>query len=399
MSPETLPPVLRRLSRPALIAGLALLGLSALGLVFGGEAPLMRGYLLGFLFILGLTLGSMGLLFIHHLVGGAWGFVVQRPLEAATRTLPLLVVAFVPLLAHVALSDHPIYHWAEAGAADHDELLAHKAPYLNVPFFAVRAAIYFAVWGALIFVLNRWSRRLDETQDGRIANQLQRIGGPGIVLYMLTMTFAAFDWAMSLDPHWFSTIYGVIFIVGQVLSAMAFMILIVPGTRRFASLQGELTVDRLHDLAKLMFAFICLWAYVQLSQFLIIWYGNLPEEIVFYHLRTQGGYEVLAVALVLCQFVFPFLFLVSRWPKRSLLWAPRVAAWVLFVRAIDLYWYLMPHPEPGTHDAHLHLHFTHVTAPLGLAALWLFVFLHQLGRRPALPANDPRWKEKLAHGH
>jgi hypothetical protein len=396
---STLPPILGRVRIPALVAGLVLLGLSGLSLALGDAAAFFRAYLLGFLLVLGLTLGSMGLLFVHHLVGGAWGFTIQRLLEAATRVLPLLAVLFLPILVHVLASDHPIYHWAEHGAAEHDELLAHKAPYLNGGFFAARAAVYFAVWGVLVFFLNRLSRRQDETGDGRLANALVKLSGPGIVAYMLTMTFAAFDWAMSLDPHWFSTIYGVIFVVGQVLSAMALMIVLLPFARRNPELGVVVTPDRLHDLAKLLFAFTCLWAYVQLSQFLIIWYGNLPEEVVFYALRTQGGYEYLGLALVLCQFVFPFLFFLSRWPKRSMKWAPRIAAWVLLVRLVDLYWYLMPHPEPDTLEAHLHLHWVHLTAPLGLCALWLFAFLFTLGRRPLLPQNDPRWKEILSHAH
>lgn len=396
---SVLPAILERAKRPALLTGIVLLALSVLMLFFGASGDFYRSYLLGFFLILGLTLGSLGLLFVHHLVGGAWGFIIQRMLEAATRTLPVVGLLFLPILAHVLTSEHPIYHWAEHGAAEHDEILAHKAPYLNTTFFAVRAAIYFAVWMALVFVINRLSKRQDETGDGRLSNRLGNVSAPGIVLYVVTMTFAAFDWAMSLDPHWFSTIYGLIFVVGQALSAMAFMILVLPLARRSPDLGVAVTTDRLHDLAKLMFALTCLWAYVQLSQFLIIWYGNLPEEVIFYHLRSQGGYEVIGIFLVFGQFVLPFLFLLSRWPKRSLVWAPRIAAWVLAVRFVDLYWYLMPHPEAGTHEAHLHLHPVQLTAPLGLLALWVFLFLFNLERRPLLPQHDPRWKEKLEHGH
>lgn len=397
--PTILPAVLSNARLPALVGGVALLALSVVAILFGSTGDFFRAYLLGYFLILGLSLGSMGILFIHHLVGGAWGFVIQRQLEAATRALPFVAIAFLPILGHVLLSEHPIYHWAEPHAADHDALLAHKAPYLNPVAFAIRAAIYFAVWGWLVVTLNRLSRRQDESGDERLANRLGRISGPGIVLYMFTMTFAAFDWAMSLDPHWFSTIYGVIFVVGQVLSSMAFMIVVLAFTRRNAELGAAVTPDRLHDLAKLMFAFVCLWAYVQLSQFLIIWYGNLPEEGIFYHLRMHGGWQYVGILLVLCQFVFPFLILLSRWPKRSMRWAPRIAAFILAVRLIDLYYYLMPHPDPGTHEAHLHLHWVHLTAPLGLLALWVFVFLRGLGDRPLLPHGDPRWKEKLSHVH
>lgn len=399
MSDTGLPSGLKQYQSPALLIGVAGLAASGFALNSGHEGDFFRAYLVGFLLVLGLTLGSMGLLFVHHLVGGAWGFIIQRMLEAATRTIPVVAILFLPLLYHVLQGEHPIYHWAEHGAAEHDKLLAHKAPYLNTEGFAIRAAVYFVVWFILIFFLNRLSKKQDETGDGTLANRLGQMAGPGIVLYMLTMTFASFDWAMSLDPHWFSTIYGVIFVVGQVLSAMALMVCLVPGVRTNAEVGEVITTDRFHDLTKLMFAFTCLWAYVQLSQFLIIWYGNLPEEIVFFHLRLNGGYQYFAVALVLGQFVFPFVLLLSRWPKRSMVWAPRIAAWIICVRYVDLYWYLMPHPEPHSHEAILHFHWVHAAAPIGLLALWFFVFLLNLSGRPLLPAGDPRWKEKLSHAH
>lgn len=340
----------------------------------------------------------MGLLFIHHLVGGAWGFVIQRQLEAATRVLPYVGVAVLPILFHVMWSHHPIYHWAEHHAADHDALLKHKEPFLNVSSFLVRAVVYFAIWSVFIALLNRFSDRMTETGEGKYANTLGKMAGPGIVFYMLSMTFAAFDWAMSLDPHWFSTIYGVIFIVGQVLSTMAFMIAILPFTTRIGALEEALTVDRLHDLSKLLFAFTCLWAYVQLSQFLIIWYGNLPEEAIFYHLRSHGGWQYVGISLIFCQFVFPFVLLISRNPKRSLTWAPRIALFILAVRWIDLFYYLVPHADEH-HHAHLSLNPLYLTLPLGMAGLWFFAFSKQLEKRSILPDQDPRWKEKLTHGH
>lgn len=399
----TLPAVLVTARQRALVVGGGLVALSTLG-YFISYGDFFRGYLIGFLFVLGLTLGSMGLLFIHHLVGGAWGFVIQRQLEAATRVLPYVGVAAIPIVLHVLWSEHPIYHWAHyqheihEHLVEHDAILDHKAPYLNTSAFAVRAVVYFAIWSVLVALLNRYSDLMTETKDGAYANTLGRMAGPGIVLYMLSMTFAAFDWAMSLDPHWFSTIYGVIFIVGQVLSTMALMITLFPFTLRIGELEDAVTVDRLHDLAKLLFAFTCLWAYVQLSQFLIIWYGNLPEEAIFYHLRSHGGWEYVGLMLVLCQFVFPFLLLISRRPKRSLKWAPRIALFILAVRWLDLFYYLVPHADEH-HHAHLTLNPLFVSLPVGLAALWLYLFLGQLEKRSILPDEDPRWKEKLHHGH
>ena len=395
-STAVVPAVLTRLKTPALAVGVGGLALSVV-LGFADAASFHRAWVLGYFLVLGLTLGSMGLLFIHHLVSGAWGFVIQRMLEAAARNIPLMLVLFIPILLGL-YSEHPIYHWAEAGAAAHDELIAHKAPYLNKPFFVVRAAIYFAVWFFLIFLLDRFSYKQDQTGDGRYANRLGQMSGLGLVLYVFTMSFASFDWSMSLDPHWFSTIYGAIFIVGQFLSSMALMILVLPWARRNTELGEALTTDRLHDLGKLLLAFTCLWAYVNLSQFLIIWYGNLPEETVWYHYRTHGGYEYIAVALVFCQFVIPFLSLLSRWPKRSNRWSATIAGWILAVRYIDLYWYTMPHGTHG-HVEPMQFHFVDIAAPVGMFALWFYVFLYNLDQRAILPQQDPRWKEKLQHAH
>lgn len=400
MSTEgTLPPALKRMTMPALAAGAILIAISAAALAID-SATFFRAYLVGYLWVLGLTLGSMGLLFLHHLVGGAWGFIIQRQLEAATRVYPVLVVLFLPILWNVVASGHPIYHWAEDGAYTHDALLAHKAPYLNKAAFTLRAVIYFVVWGVLIFNLNRWSKKQQESGDGTISNKLRTLGGPGIVLYMFTMTFAAFDWAMSLDPHWFSTIYGAIFVVGQVLTTQAFMVLFASRARANEEVAHAITMDRYHDLTKLMFAFTCLWAYVSLSQFLIYWYGNLPEEVIFFHLRFQGGWEYVTLLVVFGQFVIPFFLLLSRWPKRSFVWAPRIAAFIIVIRAVDLFWYVVPHPEAGTKiESQLHLSWVHFTAPLGMFALWLGFFLMSYAKRSVLPSKDPRWKEIVSHAH
>src|SRR5262249_47976780 len=258
----------------------ALLGAGVLGLAAAGAGGLIdpvqffRSYLVAYLFVTGITLGSLGLVSLNHVTGGRWGVVIRRVSESAMRTLPLLLVLFIPLLLGLT----HLYEWARPEVVLHDEVLQHKQPYLNVPFFVVRAGFYFAVWLIVARYLVRWSREQDTTGDPSVVRRLQFLGRGALLLYSLTMTFAAVDWAMSLEPHWFSTIYGILMIGGQVLSAFVFVIpvlTLVADREPFASL---ITAEQFHDLGNLMLAFVMLYAYFAFSQFLIIWSGNLTEE-------------------------------------------------------------------------------------------------------------------------
>lgn len=386
---DQLPKVFAQLKSIALV-------LAGLGLVPSGVAwaiapeEFYRGYVYGYMFTLAFPLGMVGLLMLHHLTGGAWGFLIQRFCEAGARTVWLLALLFLPL----AYGAPELYHWLHEEAA-HDHLLQHKAPYLNHNFWLVRAAVYFVVWNTLAFLLTYPSDRQDRTGEGFWTNRLVRTSGVGMVVYFLTMTFAAFDWAMSLEPHWFSTIYGLIFVEGQALTAMAFCILVLNFARRQTQMGEAATVDRIHDLGKIQFALVALWAYLNFSQFVIIWYANVPEEGIWYAHRTQGGYQHLAALLVFGQFLLPFLLLLTRHTKRRMLTLASIAVFLLGMRLVDLYWQLMP---TESHPA-LHLHWSHLTAPLGLFGLWAFLFLVQLGRRSLLVEKDPRWLEKRAHEH
>jgi hypothetical protein len=371
---------------------LAVLGGAALAAnLTGGTDAFYRSYLYGYLFVLAFGLGSMGLLMLHHLVGGAWGFIIQRILEAGASTLPVLTLLFVP----VALGASDLYHWMDAEAVAHDHLLSHKAPYLNYTFWLVRAAVYFAVWNAMSFQLVAWSRQQDRTGDGFLSNRMRALSGPGMVLYFITMTFAAFDWAMSLEPHWFSTMYGLIFVQAQGLTAMAFAIIVLAYARRNPVLGRAATVDRIHDLGKLQFALVALWAYLNFSQYLIIWYANLPEESIWYIRRTHGGYESLATFLIFGQFLLPFFLLLTRQTKRRMVTLSSIAAFLIFMRLVDLYWLVMP----TEHHPVLRFSVGDVGAPLGLFGLWLAVFITLFGRRTVIVERDPRWMEKLAHEH
>lgn len=385
---ETLTPVLSRWQQRALIIGVIALALCGAG-AFLSTTQFFRSYLFGYLFWLGLTLGSFALLALHHMVGGGWGFSIQRMLESGTRTLPLMIVLLLPL----AFGVKELYIWAQPEVIAQDKLLQHKVPYLNIPFFAIRTAVYFAIWGIFIFWLNRWSKRQDENGDAALSTKLRHLSGPALVIYVLTLTFASVDWVMSLDPHWFSTIYGVLFVVGNGLLTLAFVIVAAVLLAQHKPLSEVMEAKHFHDLGNLMFAFVLLWAYVSFSQFLIIWSGNLPEEIPWYLHRMHGGWQWLALALVLFHFALPFVFLLSRKAKRRVEVLRKVALWMIAMRFIDLFWLI----APSFHAERLTVHWLDIVAPAGIGGLWLAYFVWQLKDRALLPLHDPRLEIAFSH--
>lgn len=389
-SRDEIPTALAQLRLVAMVAG----GIGIVALVataFFDREAFFRSYLYGYLFVLSFPLGCMGFLFLHHLVAGSWGFIIQRFLEAGTQSLWLMIVLFVP----VALAGDHLYHWMDPEVVAQDAILRHKAAYLNHGFWLVRAAVYFGVWLIFARLLIGYSKKQDETGEGYHSNRLSRISGIGMVLYFLTMTFAAFDWAKSLEPHWFSTIYGLLFVEGQGLTALAFCVVVLSLARRNAKLGQVATVDRIHDIGKIQFALIALWAYLSFSQFLIIWYANLPEETVWYAHRTQGGYEYLAAFLIFGQFFLPFFLLMTRLTKRRMETLAGIAIYLIAVRLIEMYWLVMP----TEHHLELRLRVSDIAAPVALFGIWFVVFYWHLSRRSLLVEADPRWKERLAHEH
>jgi hypothetical protein len=297
------------------------------------------------------------------------------------------------LFLPVALGVGRLYSWTHPGD---DPLLVHKAAYLNVPFFLARTVFYFAVWILLARLLNHWSAEVDKGDYFRASRKLRAISGVGLVLLGLTITFSAVDWAMSLSPHWFSTIYGVWFMVGQALSALALVIVLLSFFAAEPPIKSAARPGVLHDLGKLLFAFTMLWAYVHLSQFLIVWSGNIAEETPFYLHRTQGGWEYLGVFLVVFHFVVPFLLLLSRDVKRNPRVLGGIATWLFAARLLDLFWIVGPDLEShGHHGVPLTLHWQDVAAPLGLGGLWLFLFARELRRRTLLPEAEPEVRELL----
>jgi hypothetical protein len=379
---------LERVQRGALLIGVLALTLCAAG---GLQSPadFFRAYLIGWLFCLGIALGALAILMLHYLSGGAWGLVVRRILESATRTLPLLALLFIPL----AVGVREVYVWAAPGAIG-DPLLLHKSGYLNVPFFLVRAAVYFCAWLGCAHLFNKWSRERDARPDPN-PRRFRLFAGPGLALYGLTMTFSSIDWAMSLEPHWYSTIYPAGFGIGQVLSAFAFSIVIAVTLRDREPFARLVTPGNLNDLGNLMLAFVMLWAYMAFSQYLLIWSGNIREEVPWYIARQTGAWGAVAVALITFHFALPFVLLLSRRVKRDPRGIAVVAITILVMRLVADLWLLVP----GFHRPGFALRWLDVVAPIGFVGVWLAAFLSQLRDRPLLPLNDPAVEEALAHVH
>ena len=379
-------PELARHQRTLLLAG-ALGAVVSLGGALLNFTQFMQSYLMAYMLCLGVTLGSLALGMVHQLSGGAWGVVIRRPIGAAARVLPVMTALFLP----IALGMSRLYPWTNADLVAHDEVLRHKQLYLNTPFFLTRAALYFLVWNVLSYFLNAWSLEQDRNPDPRIARRMQKLSAGGLLAYGLTITFAAFDWLMSLEPHWFSTIYGVLILGGQGLSALAFLIVALVWLSRRPPLDRIVVAAHFHDLGNLMLAFVMLWAYFSFSQYLIIWSGNLPAEITWYTHRLQTGWRWVGTLLVLFHFAVPFVLLLSRAVKRDPRMLVKVAIAVLIVRLLDLFWLI----APEFHPAGVAVSWLDVVLPMTLGAIWLGCFIRQLRGRAILPVHDPEFDETL----
>jgi hypothetical protein len=370
------------LVKRALAIGGAALALCFLGAYFDRQ-QFFRSYLMAYVFWLGIPLGCLGIVMIHHLVGGRWGFAIQRPLESAIRTFPLMALLFLPL----SLGIPDLYVWAQPEIVAHDKLLQQKSIYLNTSSFIVRAALYFGIWMVVGTLLTKWSHEQDRTADSSLVERLQNLSGPGLVLYGLTVTFSAIDWLMSLEPHWHSTIYGMIFMVSHGLFALAFVIGVAYFLSRREPLSEVIGPSVFQDLGSLLLAFVMLWAYTSFSQFLLVWVGNLNKEIPWYLHRMIGGWGSIAASLIVLQFGLPFLLLLSRAVKRRAVALCGVAAIVGVMHLIELFWLVAPTFYPQGFS----LHWTNLLAPVGVGGVWFSAFLWQLKGRSLLPFQDPRF--------
>jgi hypothetical protein len=376
------------LQQRAQIVGIVGIILSLVGW-FRSPSQFFQSYLIAFLFILGLSLGSMGLLMLQHLTSGHWGIIIRRPLEAATRTLWLVALLFVPII----LGMKYLYGaWLNAPASGEGALSHFQKSYLTTQNFILRAIVYFVIWLLIAAMLNRWSRQQDvDTGNRALRRKFKLLSGPGIILYVFGIGFASIDWAMSISPHWFSTIYGFIFVAGEVISSLSLVIAIVVLLAKTPPMAGLIQRRHLHDLGKLLLTFIMLWAYFSFSQLLIIWSGNLPDEISFYRSRLYGSWGVIAVIVLIFHFFAPFFLLLSSDLKRSPNLLPKVAFLLIFMRFVDLFWMTRPDFSPTNAIPS----WVDVVVPITLIGLWLAYFARNLKGLPLLPLGDPKLEEAI----
>ncbi len=386
------PPVIAQWKQRTLIVGVLFSVVAVIGAFMDWER-FLHSWLIAFIFWLGLTLGSLVLLMLQYTSGGNWGRIGRRFWEAGTHNLLLMFLCWLPIVAGMAKDK--LYPWTHMSA---ETLGAAKAAYyLNPTFFIIRGIIYFAGWGFLAWRMHRWSRAEEAGQTTPAAFVgMQNLSGAGIVFYGLTITFASVDWVMSLSPEWWSTVFGMLFMVGQCLSTFAFTIFLLAKLSPREPLSRMFKTDYLHDYGKLMFAFVVLWAYLSFAQWLVIWSGNIVEEIRWYLDRIKGNWQILVITLIALHFVLPFALLLSRSLKRQARRLVLIALLLMLMRYVDLFWLIVP-------NFHQHVQWSdvamNVVTFLAIGGLWLAYFFHRLGQRALLPVNDPGFVEMLEAEH
>ena len=405
-------------TRALLVAGVfGLIGIVLAFLPTGGFDHFMRAWLMGFMLCFGFSVGGLALLCVQYVSGGKWGLIIRRPLEAMTRTLPLVFLFFIP----VAIFVKRLYLWAAVSnvsqalqsgwiSATEAHAIAYKRPMLNIPGFWIRGIIYFLIWGIFAYLLNKWSLQRDaQVGDYRTAEhhntpfwrvKFENLAGAGIVIYSITMTGGAIDWVMSLDVTWYSSIFGLLFLVGQGYMVFALAILTVINLSKYEPVKSLLRVTEQHDMGKLTFAFVMLNIYLAFSQFLIIWSGNLPEEIPWYLDRIRGHWGVIITLDFIFHWMIPFTLLLSRDLKRDKRRLAAVCRWMIFARAWDMFWLI----EPSYHDARRNLHFSagileYAFVPTAMIAIWVWYYFNEMKKRPIIAVNDQHFEEILEPEH
>ncbi|HEV8593283.1 MAG TPA: hypothetical protein VGQ55_14350, partial [Pyrinomonadaceae bacterium] len=345
--------------------------------------------------------GSIGILILQYLTGGAWGVVIRRIAEAGSRTLPIVILLFLPMVLGLG----SLYWWMHLDPSDH--VMTHRGWFMTRESWILRSFVYFVVFGAMAWLLNKWSAEQDKTSN--YEDSAQRLGtatkfsGPAMVFYAITVSFAAVDWMMMLDPHYFSTIWGLLFVAGWALSCFCFSVIVLAYLSDKAPLDRVLGRRHFHDLGKLMLALVMVWAYFNFSQFLIIWSGNIPEETVWFRARTTEGWGYVAWGLVLFHFAAPFLVLLMQDLKRRAKTLALVATFILLMRFVDMYWLIGPSPRISTGGATLPLFasfsWLDLVGPIAVGGIWLWYFFGQLMKRPLVPVMDPFLEKAIEHGH
>jgi hypothetical protein len=378
---------LHKIFTPALGVGIVLAIASIIGGIYS-PGDFFHSYLMGYLFWLGLTLGSMGIVMLQYLTAGAWGIMTRRTLESASRTLPLCALLFIPVAAGMPW----LYDWAHSDLVKNEYVLRHRHVYMNPSMFIGRAILYFVVWGIFTYFLNKWS--LEQDERGGLETRLARLSAPGLLIYVFTITFATIDWAESLENNWFSTIWGFLFVAREGLASFAFVIIVMALLSRREPLASRFKPAHLHDLGKLLLVFVMLWAYFEFSQLVVIWSGNLTDEIPWYLHRFATSWGWLGVMLIVLEFIVPFLMLLSRPLKRNAIALCCVVGLIIFMRWVDLMWIVMPQ----YYQRGFRLTWMNLVVPSAIGCLWIAVFVWQLKQRPLLPLQAPNLERALQHG-
>ncbi len=375
--------------RLALIAGMLGLALSAAG-YFADSAQFFHSYLVAFVFWLTIALGGLFFTMLNHLVDAKWSIVLRRLGEAFMAVVPIMAIFAIPVL----LGIKELFHWSHPEIVAEDEILQGKSAFLNTGFFIARMIIYFVVWSLLSYWLYRKSLKQDSEHSDVLVKRIRRVSAPGMILFALTITFASFDWLMSLDAHWYSTIFGVYVFSGCFLGFLAVLTLVLLQMQSSGVLAKEVTSEHHHDLGKLMFAFVIFWGYMAFSQYFLIWYGNIPEETIWFLHRWENSWKGFSLLLVFGQFVIPFFFLFPQPVKRNVTALKIVSVWLILMHWVDLYWVVMP----SLHHHGVHLSWIDAATMLGIGGVFMFVFWNKLTAHPLLPVKDPGLEESM-HFH
>jgi hypothetical protein len=352
-----------------------------------GSSRFYRSYLANYAYFLSIALGALFLVMITHLTRAGWSIAIRRVAEAVAFCLIPLTVLVIP----VVFGMHDLYEWTHGEAIADDALLQGKQPYLNQTFFIIRLIVYFGAWLFLAWYFASRSTRQDSTGDPRLTLRMERMSAVGMIVFAFTVTFAAFDFLMSLAPHWYSTIYGVYYFSGAVVGILGFLIILLSLLQRGGRLRHVVSTEHYHDLGRLLFAFVVFWAYIAFSQYMLIWYANLPEETVYYFYRQEGQWVWITLLLLFGHFILPFLALISRHPKRRVASLVAAAAWLLVMHWIDVYWLVMPESSRGV----VPLHLLDLTLFIGLGGLFVAAVLQRLARHPLIPIKDPKLHESV----
>ncbi|HEU0141332.1 MAG TPA: hypothetical protein VFQ79_16535 [Bryobacteraceae bacterium] len=370
------------------IALLTAVGVAASAAAYAADAPrFFASWLVSFAFFVSIGLGALFFVMVQHLTGAAWSVTLRRLMENCAGTLPASILLFVP----VVFGFNDLYKWSNAAAVSPDSILLGKSAYLNPSFFLLRSALYFAIWGLWAWKLRAISAKQDRTGSIETVRDGARWSAPGVILLILTGTLASFDWIMSLDPHWYSTIFGIYFLSGGALAFIAALILIALAFRRAGILRYAITVEHYHDLGKWLFALTIFWAYIAFSQYLLIWYANIPEETIWFRHRLEGSWTWMSAALLIGHFMVPFLVLLPSSSKRNLKILGLMSAWILAAHFIDLYWQIMP----NFHAHRVEFHWADAATFAASGGIVSWVFWTGTRARPAVPVGDPRLEKSL----